>query len=179
MRAEADANFAEYLVASDRHYSYHPVSSHPAHDTTAQAVRVADASWPFLTPAMQHYYTHTLRIQMMAFMADSDSEDRRVTARGCSKHERGAISPRSSSAKRRCSSEDGDAQQAHPASGKENYWPCSNNCRLMEELAWQFAGSKVQDPAAVSSDNFTQCLQCGQIYKFKRFCHIMCFTVPL
>jgi hypothetical protein len=63
------------LAACDRHYYIQPESSRPSYESMAQAVRAADATWQFQTPAMQHFYRNIIRSRLLVFMEDSDPDD--------------------------------------------------------------------------------------------------------
>ena len=63
------------LAACDRHYYIQPASSRPTYESMAHAVRAADDTWQFQTPAMQHFYRNIIRNRMLVFMEDSDPDD--------------------------------------------------------------------------------------------------------
>lgn len=101
MCASAIDRCENILAACDRHYYIQPASSRPTYESMAQAVRAADATWQFQTPAMQHFYRNILRNRLLVFMADSDPDDDSVVleelAEVSRSPKRACVSPRAAS----------------------------------------------------------------------------------
>ena len=137
MRAKAGADCAKTKDKSDRRNLKHPTSLRQAYASLALSVRAADASWPFLTPAKQHFYTRIIRIRMMQFMADihtkGATDDRVETTNCCRSLQRAWVCPIPSSAERWRTCRDANLHHANPEPGKENIQPANCNCCISPE----------------------------------------------